>query len=69
MKFKPKRHILIPVVILIYTVVIIIYAGNRYYTLENKGSYIFVIAVNVSLAVILYFILKKRETWRNNQKK
>ncbi len=69
MKFKPKRHILIPVIILLYTAVIAIYAANKYYTPENKGSYFLVIGVNLALAVVLYFILKKREAWRNKNKK
>lgn len=69
MKFKPKRHILIPVVILIYTAVIAFYAAIKYYTPENKGSYFFVIGVNLVLAVVLYFVLKKRDEWRNKNKK
>lgn len=68
MKFKPKRHIFIPIVILIYTVVIAIYAASKYYTSENKGSYFLVVGVNLALAVILYFILKKRDTLRNKNK-
>lgn len=68
MKFKPKRHIFIPVVILIYTVVIAIYAASKYYTPENKGSYFLVIGVNLALAVILYFILKKRDNLRSKNK-
>lgn len=69
MKFKPKRHILIPIVIFIYTIVIAIYAGINYYTPENRNSYLFVIGVNLTLAIVLYFILKKREDFRNNNKK
>lgn len=68
MKFKPKRHIFIPVVILIYTVVIAIYAGSKYYTPDNRGSYLLVIGVNLGLAAVLYFILKKRENLRNKNK-
>ena len=69
MKFKPKRHILVPVVILLYTAVIAIYAANKYYTPDNKGSYFFVVGVNLALAIVLYFILKKREDWRKKDKK
>lgn len=64
MKFKPKRHIFIPSVILIYTAVIAIYAATKYYTPENKGAYFLVIGVNLALAIILHFILKKRDEFR-----
>ena len=69
MAFKPKRHIVIPIVIIIYTIVIAVYATQKYYTPENKNAYFFVIGVNLTLAIVLYFILKKREEWRNNNKK
>ncbi|MGV8962489.1 MAG: hypothetical protein ACOH2V_03810 [Candidatus Saccharimonadaceae bacterium] len=69
MAFKPKRHIVIPIVIIIYTIVIAVYATQKYYTPENKNAYFFVIGVNLTLAIVLYFILKKREDWRNNNKK
>lgn len=69
MRFKPKRHIFIPLIIAIYTVVIAIYAASKYYTPENKVAYLFVIGVNLSLAVALFFVLKKRDDWRNQNKK
>ena len=69
MKFKPKRYIFIPVVIVIYTAVIAVYAATKYYTPENKGAYILVVGVNLALAIALYFILKKRDELRNNRKK
>lgn len=69
MKFKPKKYIFLPVAIIIYTIIIAVYAGVKYYTPENKGSYFLVIGVNLVLAVVLYFILKKREDFRNKNKK
>ncbi|HTN69405.1 MAG TPA: hypothetical protein VLZ33_08070 [Dysgonamonadaceae bacterium] len=69
MIFKPKRHIVIPAAILIYTIVIAIYAAKKYYTPENKGAYFWVIGVNVALAVILYIILKKRDRLRDKNEK
>lgn len=68
MKIKPKRHILIPIVILLYTAVIAVYAANKFYASENKGSYFLVIGVNIALAIALFFILKKRDTLRNKHK-
>lgn len=69
MNLKNKRHIVIPSAIAIYTIVIAIYAGIKYYTPENKTSYFLVIGVNLLLAALLYFILKKREDLRKKNKK
>lgn len=69
MKFKPKRHIVIPSIIIIYTTIIALYAGVNHYTPDNRDAYILVIGVNLALAIALYFILKKRESFRNNNKK
>lgn len=68
MKLKNKRHIVIPGAIVVYTVVIAIYAAVKHYTPENKTSFFLVIGVNLALAVLLYFILKKREDFRNRSK-
>lgn len=69
MRFRNKKHIIIPAAIVIYTIVIAIYAGIKYYTPENKTSYFIVIGVNFLLAVLLYFVFKRREDFRNNSKK
>lgn len=65
MRFKNKKHIVIPVAIVIYTIVIATYFGLKSYTTEMKGTFILVIGVNLALAAILYFILKKRDDLRN----
>lgn len=65
MRFKNKKHIVIPVAIVIYTIVIATYFGLKSYTPEMKGTFILVIGVNLALAAILYFILKKRDDLRN----
>ena len=69
MSFKNKKYIIIPAAIAIYTIVIAIYAGVKYYTPENKTSYFIVIGVNLLLAVLLYFVLKRRDDFRNKTKK
>lgn len=69
MSFKKKKYIVIPAAIVVYTIAIAIYAGVKYYTPENKASYYLVIGVNLLLAVLLYFILKRREDFRNKTKK
>lgn len=68
MNLRNKRHIVIPSAIVIYTIVIAIYAGLKMYTPDTKGSYFLVIGVNLALAVALYFLLKKRENLRNDSK-
>lgn len=67
MRFRNKKHIVIPIAIVVYTIVIAIYARIKY-TPENQTTYLMVIGVNLLLAVLLYFILKKREDFRDNSK-
>lgn len=69
MSLKNKKYIIIPAAIVVYTIVIAIYAAYKFYTPENKTSYFLVIGVNLILAVLLYFLLKRREDFRNNKKK
>ena len=69
MSLKNKKYIIIPAAIVVYTIVIAIYAAYKFYTPENKTSYFLVIGVNLILAVLLYFFLKRREDFRNNKKK
>ena len=69
MKFKNKRHIVIPVAIVIYTLAIAIYFGVKSYATDNQGYFFLVIGIHLVLAIVLCFILKKREEFRNNQKK
>lgn len=69
MSLKNKKYIVIPVAIVIYTIVIAIYAGIKYYTPENKVSYFLVIGVNLLLAILLYVVLKRRENFRNKNQK
>ncbi len=69
MSLKNKKYIIIPAAIVVYTTVIAIYAAYKFYTPENKTSYFLVIGVNLLLAVLLYFLLKRREDFRNNKKK
>lgn len=65
MRFKNKKHIVIPGAIVIYTIVVAIYFGLKSYTPETKNTFFLVIGVNLVLAAILFFILKKRDDLRN----
>lgn len=69
MGLKNKKYIIIPAAIVVYTIVIAIYAAYKFYTPENKASSFIVIGVNLLLAVLLYFLLKRREDFRNSKKK
>lgn len=69
MRLKNKKHIVVPAAIVVYTIVIAIYAGIKHYTPDNKVSCFMVIGVNLLLAVLLYFVLKRREDFRNKTKK
>ena len=67
MKFKNKRHIVIPLAIIVYTLVIAIYFRVKSYSPEDNNVFFLVIGMNLVLAIALYFILKKRENFRNKK--
>ena len=69
MKLKNKRHIIIPIAIVIYTLVIAIFFGLKSNSSDTMGAFYLIIGVNLVLAVVLYFILKKREEYRNKNTK
>lgn len=69
MKLKNKRHIIIPIAIVIYTLVIAVFFGLKSNSADTMGAFYLIIGVNLILAVVLYFILKKRENYRNKNKK
>lgn len=65
MKKKLERHLLLPLVLLIYTIVMAIYSYPNYRDRENKDEFYIVVAVGVVLPVLLYFILKRRKKIRD----
>ena len=67
MKLKNKRHIVIPSAIIVYTAVVAVYFGLNSFSPENKGAFFLVIGMNLVLAIVLYFILKKREDFRKKK--
>lgn len=69
MNLRNKKHIIIPVAIVIYTIVLAIYAATKNYPSQDKTSYYIVIVVSLLLAFVLYLVLKKREDFRNKNKK
>lgn len=67
MKFKNKRHIITPIAIVIYTLVIALFFGLKSNSDDTKLAFYLIIAINLILAIVLYFILKKREDYRNKK--
>lgn len=65
MSRKIKRHILFPVVLLVYFAVMAVMAYPRYKASGNWGEYFGVIGVSLLLALILFFILKRRQKIRD----
>ncbi len=67
MKFKNKRHIITPIAIVIYTLVIALFFGLKSNSDDTKLAFYLIIGINLILAIVLYFILKKREDYRNKK--
>ena len=67
MKFKNKRHIITPIAIVIYTLVIALFFGLKSNSSDTKLAFYLIIGINLILAIVLYFILKKREDYRNKK--
>ena len=64
MKRRIKKHILFPVVLLIYVVLLGIMTYPRYQASGNWSEYYSVIGVSLLLAVLLFFILKRKQKLR-----
>jgi len=64
MKRRIKKHILFPVVLLIYVALLGIMTYPRYHASGNWSEYYSVIGVSLLLAVLLFFILKRKQKLR-----
>jgi LPXTG-motif cell wall-anchored protein len=65
MSRKIKRHILFPVVLLAYFAVMAVMAYPRYKASGNWNEYFGVIGISLLLALILFFVLKRRQKIRD----
>lgn len=68
MSRKLKRHILFPAILLIYIAVMAVIAFPRYSESGNWLEYIAVLGVCIVFAVLLFFILKRKENIREKFK-
>lgn len=65
MKQKSKRYILLPSLLVIYTLVMAVIAYPRYQELGKWMEYIIVLSGSLLIALLLYFILKKKQKLRD----
>lgn len=64
-----KKHILLPAVLALYVVVMAIIGYPRYQKSGNLASFWITVSVCLALAVLLYFVLKRRARNRENFRK
>lgn len=65
MKQKGKRYILLPSLLVIYTLVMAVIAYPRYQESGKWMEYIIVLSGSLLIALLLYFILKKKQKLRD----
>ncbi|MBK5194508.1 MAG: LPXTG cell wall anchor domain-containing protein [Proteiniphilum sp.] len=64
MKRKNKKQILLPVVLLIYVAILAIMTYPGYQASGNWHEFLSVIGISLLLAVLLFFILKRKQKIR-----
>ncbi|NLY23707.1 MAG: LPXTG cell wall anchor domain-containing protein [Bacteroidales bacterium] len=64
MKRKNKKHILFPAALLIYVTVLAVITYPRYRESGDWNEYYSVIGISLLLAVLLFFILKRKQKIR-----
>lgn len=65
MSRKFKRHIVLPAVLLIYFAIMAVMAYPRYKASGNWNEYFVIIGISLLLALLLFFILKRRQKIRD----
>lgn len=65
MKKKFKRHILIPLLLLIYVVIMVIMAFPNYQESGNWNEFSIILVISLLLIVLLYFIYKRKDKLRD----
>ena len=72
MKRKFKRHILIPLILLVYVAIMVVMALPKYQESGNWNEFTIILAVSLILIVVIHFVYKKKEKLRekfNNRSK
>lgn len=62
---KIKRHILLPIIFLLYFAVMAVMAYPRYEATGNWSEYFLVIGICLLLVLFLFLILKRRQKVRD----
>ncbi len=65
---KLERHILLPLVLAAYALIMGVIAYPRYRTSGNWGEYFTIIGITLLLALMLHFLLKRRQQVRKRFK-
>lgn len=68
MKKKIKSYVLVPVLLIIYTVVMAIVGLPRYRRSGNWREYVLIVSVSLIASVVLYFVLKRKQKIRDKFK-
>lgn len=65
MRKKPKKHVLLPSVLLLYIAVLAYISYPRYQESGNWKEYYIVLGISILLAVSLFFLLKQKQKIRD----
>ena len=65
MKRKFKRHILIPLILLVYVAIMVVMALPKYQESGNWKGFTIILAVSLILIVVIYFVYKRKEKLRD----
>lgn len=68
MKRKFEKHTLLPLVLVFYALVMGVLAYPSYRNSGNWGEYFTIIGITLLLALLLHFLLKRRQYIRNRFK-
>ena len=65
MRRKFKRHILIPLILLVYVAIMVVMALPKYQESGNWKEFTIILAISLILIVVIYFVYKRKEKLRD----
>jgi LPXTG-motif cell wall-anchored protein len=65
MNRKTKKQFFLPAVLLVYLAIMAYISYPRYKASGNWGEYFAVIGISVALVVLLFFLLRRRQKFRD----